>query len=297
VPRPDRQIRIAAALIGVAGLAACALALLSDELGVGTGGAGSGFGWSQISLLFAGGFAVAVGALLLARPQIVSRWVNWDMLRRNFSDEPQAGERSTPAGRMTNVGPVTRRLLLAVMAIAIALNVMQLPDKLAGTTHYRAYRALYTYESDDPFEVAISHDDSVGSPVAPFYYLGQLFPGSVIVVPATGVDSWFEFEPAVVAFGETSSVWEAAYDPERFLKLADLEQYRVFTETVVPDEKYPTETSERRVSFYVKGVPDDTFVVLTPKGAPYRYGPIVFVDTSVLDAEGVPTPTLRGRIQ
>jgi hypothetical protein len=115
----------------------------------------------------------------------------------------------------------------------------------------------------------------------------------VIVVPDGGLVSWFEFEPAVVAFGETTSVREAGYDPERFLNLAALEKYRIFTETVVPGEEYPTETVERRVSFYVNGVPNGTFVVLTPKGEPDRYGPIAFVDTSVLDAEGVPTPRLR----
>jgi hypothetical protein len=198
-----------------------------------------------------------------------------------------------PRGKMPNVGPVARGMLLAAMAMAIALNLIQLLDKLTENAPYRAYRALHSYETDDPFEVAISHDDTVGSPVAPFYYLGQLFPKSVIVVPDGGVDSWFEFEPAVVAFGEATSVQEAEYDPEKFLNLANLRKYRIDTEFFVPDEEYAIETVDERVSFYVNGAPSGIVVVLTPEGEPDRNGPIAFVDTSVLDAEGIPTPRVQ----
>jgi hypothetical protein len=73
----DRRIRIAAALIASAGLGACALAVLSDALGIGTGGSGRGFGASQIALLVAGLLAAVVGGTAFARPRIVSLLIRW----------------------------------------------------------------------------------------------------------------------------------------------------------------------------------------------------------------------------
>jgi Concanavalin A-like lectin/glucanases superfamily len=75
--RTGRGIRTTGLVVLVAGLLASALALLSDALGLGTGGSGQGFGRNQIFLLVFGAIAVAVGALLLARPQIARRRISW----------------------------------------------------------------------------------------------------------------------------------------------------------------------------------------------------------------------------
>jgi hypothetical protein len=78
-PRPEaREVRIAAALIVAAGLAAAALAIFAAQLGLGAEAARDRFGWQRGALLVVGCAAAAVGALLLARPRIAATRINWE---------------------------------------------------------------------------------------------------------------------------------------------------------------------------------------------------------------------------
>jgi hypothetical protein len=212
-----------------------------------------------------------VGILLLGRPQVVSSRLNWPALRGSLRD-------ASPA----------RKVLLALIAIAIVINVIQF--KTINDGRASNYRALSSYDTDDLFEIAISSSPSAQVRVAPFHYLGELFPKSIIVVPDGSVYTYYPFESSAIAFGEATSVKEASYDPENFLDLAELKQYRIDTATFAPDDESTIDAIDERVSFYVDGVPSGIVLVLTPEGSPGRYGPIVFVDSSVLDAEGVPIP-------
>jgi hypothetical protein len=376
----DRPIRAAGLVVLVAGLIACILAIASDVLGLGTEGSGGQFGSKQIALLVAGAIALTVGVLLLGRPQVVSgrvawkelrrrvnwkalrRRLDWHALRRSLRDASQAGEGSMSAGKMAKLVLVARRVLLPLIAVAIVINVIQF--KKIDDGRASNYRALPSYDTNDLFEIGISHSPSTRVRVAPFHYLGELFPKSIVVVPDGGVDTYYPLESAAVGFGEATSVKEASYDPEDFLNLAELKQYRIDTATFAPDDRwlteiraarkeaereaaraaerlsrvrrdyqdgrleaddwqeqrtqlseersaaegdvsrlleqegilrrYPTvETIDERVSFYVDRLPSGIVLVLTPKGPPERYGPMAFVDTSVLDAEGIPIPEFR----
>jgi hypothetical protein len=77
----DRGVRIGAALVVALGLAASALAILAGELGLSAGAPRGVFGWKRIVLLVAGGAATAFGALLVARPRIVSRRADSERIR------------------------------------------------------------------------------------------------------------------------------------------------------------------------------------------------------------------------
>jgi hypothetical protein len=69
----DHQIRIIGALVLVAGIAAGAIAIYSEQLGLGAPEARGMFGWRRISLLVAGAVTAAIGAALVAHPQLISK--------------------------------------------------------------------------------------------------------------------------------------------------------------------------------------------------------------------------------
>jgi hypothetical protein len=74
----DRTIRLVAGLIVAAGLAAAGLAILAEELGVGAGAAQGVFTWKRAVLLIAGALIAAGGLLLLVRPRLASRLIDWE---------------------------------------------------------------------------------------------------------------------------------------------------------------------------------------------------------------------------
>jgi hypothetical protein len=167
------------------------------------------------------------------------------------------------------------------MAAAVVVNVAQFAAIDAQTRHN--YKAIHRYESADLFEIAIRRDMSSRLRVAPFYYLGVLFPDSTLVVPEDGINVWFPLETAAVAFGEVTSIERIDYDPVTFLDTADLDPYRVPTESFAVEPAH--RTLDERVAYYVDGAPAGTVLVLTPDGPPDREQPIAFVDISALDEQ------------
>jgi hypothetical protein len=76
----NREICIAGALLLVAGIAAAAVAILAEQLGLGAEAARGMFGWRRIALLVAGGVAVVLGAVLAAFPRIAARPAIWERM-------------------------------------------------------------------------------------------------------------------------------------------------------------------------------------------------------------------------
>jgi hypothetical protein len=64
----NREIRIAAGIVLVAGLAACGVAIFAEQLGLGAEAARGEFGWKRISLLTTGGLVAALGLVMIAWP-------------------------------------------------------------------------------------------------------------------------------------------------------------------------------------------------------------------------------------
>jgi len=71
VTDPEGQVRVRAVAFLAAGLVACAVALLADELGAGA--SGDRIGWRQLALLVVGCLTVATSAVVFVRPQLVVR--------------------------------------------------------------------------------------------------------------------------------------------------------------------------------------------------------------------------------
>jgi hypothetical protein len=80
----DRQIRIIGALMLAGGLAACAVSVFSEQLGLGAEEARGMFGWRRISLLVAGAVTAAIGAAFAAHPQVISRPEKRERIGRLF---------------------------------------------------------------------------------------------------------------------------------------------------------------------------------------------------------------------
>lgn len=172
-------------------------------------------------------------------------------------------------------------ILPTAMAIAVIVNMVQFPGIEADTRHN--YRAIYVYETDDLFQIAISRDGSARRWVAPFHYLGELFPGSTIIIPEEGIRSWFPFEESVLTFGKAAEIRRSSYDPIGLMDLASIQEYRIAERSFVPDVGRAIRIVGERVAYFADGTPSGTFLVMTPEGHPGRSNPIVFVDVDLLD--------------
>lgn len=172
------------------------------------------------------------------------------------------------------------------MFAALVLNVVQFRSIDAAARHN--FRALHAYDTGDVFEIAIARDNSARRWVAPFRFYGELFPGSTIVMPRDGINSWFPFESSMVAFGKVAEVRKADYDPESIVHLPPLEPYRLPVESFAPSAGSTLRVVDERVSYFVSDGGGDTFIVVTPNGSPGRDGHLAFVDAALLPADVVP---------
>lgn len=173
------------------------------------------------------------------------------------------------------------RFLAIAMAAAIAVNIAQFSQIEAETRHN--YQAFHLYETANLFETAISRDDSSRRWVAPFYYLGELFPGSVIIIPTEGINSWFPFEESVLTFGRAAEIQRVDYDPVTFIDLSELEEYRIETSSFAPEGDRTIRIVTERVAYFVDGAPSGRLLVMTPEGTPGRTNSIAFIDVSLLE--------------
>lgn len=173
-------------------------------------------------------------------------------------------------------------LLCGAMFAALVLNVVQFRSIDAAARHN--FRALHAYDTGDVFEIAIARDNSARQRVAPFVYFGRLFPRSTVLMPVAGIDTWFEFEFSMIAFGGVASLERVDYDPVKDLDLAALSEYRVHASAFAPAVGATRQVLDERVAYYVRRGSPDRFIVFTPEGPPGREAPLAFVDTSLIEA-------------
>ena len=189
---------------------------------------------------------------------------------------------------MNQRGPVRVRaitpawLLCVAMLIALVVNVVQFRSIDAAARHN--YRALHAYDTSDVFEIAIARDISARQRVAPFVYFGRLFPGSTVVVPAAGIDSWFDFEVSMIAFGGVESFESADYDPVEGLDVVELSEFRIRASDFAPAAGSTLRVLDERVGYYAGRDPSDRFIVFTPDGPPGREAPLAFVDANLIES-------------
>lgn len=171
--------------------------------------------------------------------------------------------------------------LLFGIAVAICFNVVQFRAIDEDTRHN--YKALHSYETADIFEIAISRDNSARQRVAPFHYLGQLFPGSRVITPAGGISSWFPFDESVLAFARAQDISRLPYDPEELLDLEELAAHKVPTEAFAPAAGSTQRVVNERFAYFAPTEPSGTFIVVTPDGRPGRTDFFAFVDIDLID--------------
>lgn len=188
---------------------------------------------------------------------------------------------------MNQRGPARARaitpawLLCVAMLMALVVNIVQFRGIDAAARHN--YRALQAYDTSDVFEIAIARDNSARQRVGPFVYFGRLFPGSTVVVPTAGIDSWFEFEVSMIAFGGVASLEPADYDPVAGLDVVALSAYRIHASEFAPAAGATHRVLDERVAYYASRDPSQRFIVFTPEGPPGREAPLAFVDTSLIE--------------
>lgn len=176
------------------------------------------------------------------------------------------------------------RIVLAVgLVVLTVVNAVEFRGIDAAARHN--YRAWYRYDSGDALEVAIARDDSSRRWLAPFVYLGRLFPDATVVYPSDGVRMWFEFESAVLAFARPARLVAIAYDAERLVDLATLAPHRVPARAFAPSRGGTRAVIDARVAYYRAPQPSLTVVTVTPDGPPWREGVVAFVDAALLDPE------------
>lgn len=171
-------------------------------------------------------------------------------------------------------------LVVAAMAVAVGINVGQLRAIDEDTPHN--YRALYAYDTPDIYEIAITRDNTARRWVAPFHYFGRLYPDSTIVVPETGISTWFPLEEALVSLGRAKAIERLDYDAETLLDLADLAEYRTPASAFAPRSGRVQQILDERVGYFTPPDPTGTFIVVTPDGPPEREGFFALVDVSLI---------------
>lgn len=178
---------------------------------------------------------------------------------------------------------VRYKTLIVGCIFAIALNVYQFRMIEADTRHN--YKAFYVYNTGNLPEIAIAHDISSRRYVAPFYYLGRLFPGSNIVMPKDGVSSWFSFDISLVSYGKANNLIYDDYDSKQLWPKSDVSDYIVDNILYVPNIGPVIKITKERFDFYVLDEQVDSFYILTPEGPPGRTKKIVFMDERLLEKE------------
>ena len=180
------------------------------------------------------------------------------------------------------LGPYSRRLravFIAGILVSIGVNASQFGNLESKTSPN--YRALLHYQDRGLFPVAFENNRSVALRVAPFYFFGLINPNSTIIMPSTGLKTWFELDLGMMSFGRARELRVRTYDPQS-LNVPDLQAYKVDLGGVIPDRKTLRRLNSR-LSIFRRSSEADTFVVFAPKGAPGRTNPMLFVDIDLLD--------------
>jgi glycosyltransferase involved in cell wall biosynthesis len=202
--------------------------------------------------------------------------------------EPSIEVASLPAARKTIaefcLGPYSRplrNLFIAGMVLAIGVNLYEF-DRINSALSSN-YKALFHYDDEGLFSVATRRNPSVTLRVAPFYYFGLISPGSTIIMPSQGMNSWFEFDLSMMSFGRAKELIRRPYDPQAPIDVMALRQHQVDLADYAPNRRDTLETLRNRVSIFRRSPEANVFVVFTPEGSPGREKPMILVDVELLD--------------
>lgn len=177
------------------------------------------------------------------------------------------------------------------LGVAAVLNLLEFRGIDAAARHN--YQALHRYDHGDLFDIAIARDNSARQRVAPFVYFGRLFPDATVVIPRTGVATWFDFVPSMTAFGRVRAIEVGEYDPVDAIDLAAIAAYRVTAASFAPRMGSTQRVVDARVAYYAAPEPSGVFVVVTPDGVPDREGLLAFVDAALVDGAVLETWGVR----
>jgi hypothetical protein len=188
---------------------------------------------------------------------------------------------------------MARGLLMGALVVGILANLGTFRSIEARARHN--YRAWHAYESGDVMLMAILRDDSVRRYLGPFYFFGELFPGSTVVVPRRGADTWFSLQPSLQTFGRAAEIQRLAYDAAEPPETAAWAAARIPASDFVPRVGATRRVIDERVSYYATSERARAFVVFAPDGPPGRTGHMMFVDMALLDAEWLSARGLGSR--
>lgn len=178
---------------------------------------------------------------------------------------------------------LARGALIGALVVGILANLGTFRSIDARARHN--YRAWHAYESGNVVLMAILRDSSVRTYLGPFYYFGELFPSSTVIVPTRGADTWFSLEPSLQTFGRVAEIQRVAYDPAQPPEMMAWFAARIPASEFVPRVGATRRIIDERVGYYAKSERAREFVVFAPNGPPGRTDPIMFVDVALLDAE------------
>lgn len=176
-----------------------------------------------------------------------------------------------------------RSIFIGLIAFAIFVNCVMFLFVEINTRHN--YRIFSLYETNNIFDIAISRDNSARRWVAPFYYLGVIFPSADIIIPNGGIKSWFPFEEGMKTFGRVNDIVHKDYNPQEIAQHIDYKSYALDLNRYVPDRGSARPILHERLTIAVGQTPSHTFLVATPDGHPGRYKKMVLIDVNLLDPE------------
>lgn len=192
-----------------------------------------------------------------------------------------ASTHESSRGRAAVVRRLGAALLAAGVVISAAVNLHELRRIDSELRHN--YSAVHVYDSGDIFAVGMLNLSQIQR-VAPFHYFGKLYPGSEVIIPASGVSSVPPFRSSMLAFGRITNLSVSDYDAMRVVDLSQLEEWRIPAERFAPRRRSIIERMDERVMFFAPRSSSGTFLVVLPEGAPRRDRPIAFVDLALLDS-------------
>lgn len=165
-------------------------------------------------------------------------------------------------------------ILILAFIVMTAINIVQFPFIDRETRHN--YSALHSYRSADVVEVAIASDNAARERIAPYYFLGRLYPNADVIIPYAKQPN----ELSLVSFGRVRHVERLRYNPRKLVTLGELDSHMVDFKKAVNLRGNALEKVNSIFGIAVSPHPSGTFVAA--HGEDGRY---IFVDSNLLDAK------------
>ncbi|TPW29617.1 hypothetical protein [Pararhizobium mangrovi] len=166
-------------------------------------------------------------------------------------------------------------VLFILFSLAIIINIVEFPFIERDSRHN--YSAVYKYRYQNVIRVAIDHDNSSRTAVAPYYYLGLVFPESVVVMPT---DDRLADSVSIRSFGLASEIRYRDYDPVKLFEKTNIKPHLWNLMQLADDRGNVERVIEKTFGIATSNQPSGTFVILHD-----RSGRFYYVDSNLLDAQ------------